>query len=130
MSQKTISVRVTGNGVRAMENPSEALPGDTVTWLFQNGTVGKDLRVVFREVEPADGSTAAECGPNGPFSELARSADRIVGTIPSSVHQQGLFLYDVFEGDTKLEWINPLPPGRNFGGVDVPPPPPRGGGAT
>jgi hypothetical protein len=127
MGQQTISVRVSGEGIRAMENPTGAHPGDTVTWLFQGDTVGKDVRVVFREVEPADGSPTAECGPNGPFSELARSADRIVGRIPSPVQTKGRFLYDVFEGDKKLEWINRLPPDQNFGGLDIPPPPPRSG---
>jgi hypothetical protein len=124
---KTIMVSVTGRGVRAEENPLGANPGDTVTWFFGESTastVGKNLHVVFREVELADGSGKTEpCGPNGPFSELSRNPEQIVGTI-SPTAQKGRYLYDVF---LKLDWINPLPPDGNFGGVDVPPPPPRGG---
>lgn len=114
-------------GVIAEKNPTGANPGETVIWSFKPtvGEAGKDLQVMFREVELADGSGTELCGPSGPFSDLSRMAERIVGTI-SSTARKGLYLYDIFLDSKKLEWENLLPPGRNFGGLEVPPPPPRG----
>jgi hypothetical protein len=114
--------------VIAHENPTGASPGDTVAWSWDADTAaraGKDLQVMFREVELADGSGTALCGPSGPFAVLSRTADRIVGTISADA-PKGLYLYDIFRDSRKLGWMNPLPPGRNFGGLDVPPLPPRG----
>ena len=129
MEEHTITVMVTeAGGVAAEKNPLGANPGDTVIWLWDAATastIGKDLQVMFREVELADGSGTQPCGPSGPFSDVSRSAERIIGTIAFG-SQKGRYLYDIFKDSKKLNWINPLPPNQNFGGLDVPPPPPRG----
>jgi len=141
MAQLSIGVRVIeekGEGengeeviqskVIALANPLGANPGDTVVWSWEDeatNDMGKDLQVMFREVEPADGSGTELCGPSGPFSEMSRSAAQIGGTISSSA-RKGSYHYDIFKDSTKLEWLNPLRPGQNFGGLDVPPLPPRG----
>lgn len=127
MREHTITVDVTDTTVLAEDNPLGANPGDTVVWQWDAATaasMGKNLQVVFREIELADG-TIEPCGPSGPFSELSRSAERVVGIVSFRSHK-GRYLYDVFHDSKKLNWLNPLPPGKNFGGLDVPPPPPRG----
>lgn len=125
------TIRVTVNrrsfGVRAESNPlSGVQPGETVAWVFD--AAEKDLRVVFKRFEPADGSEILEpVDPRGPFESLTASEGRISGTISKALSERdrGRFIYDVFAGETKLGWSNPLPDGGNFGGLDIPPPPPR-----
>ncbi len=109
--------------VRADKNPLAGIePGDTVTWHLSANAVGRELHVVFKEFQPLDGSVHRSVPKNGPFSALAASADRIVGTVGRAA-DQGRYIYEVFAGQTLVGWANPLPGGGNFGGLDVPQPP-------
>ena len=120
MQRHTIIVNVFGNSVRAESNPQAVDPGDVVTWLVADAAK-KNLRVVFEELRAPSGLTAP-VPPLGPFYELLTGPDRIVGNV-SGQFAEGRFIYNIFAGDTRLVWKNPLPGGGNFGGIDIPRPP-------
>ena len=123
--EEVYGVKQVTKSVRAEPNPlalPHSQPGDTVTWLLDESAAGKNLRVVFRQVLPLDGSAAQ--ATNGPFSQLSTDAGRIVGTLEGNI-RQGRYLYGFFAGDTKVPWANRLEGEDNFGGLDIPKPPPR-----
>lgn len=116
-------------GVTALPNPLEEVdPGDRVTWVLGADAAGLQLKVIFREVQrlPDDGSRETIPPAAGPFARLEAGGNRISGIVTG---RRGRFIYDILDGDTKLDWSNRLqdgsPDGANFGGVDVPPKPPR-----
>jgi hypothetical protein len=122
MATITINVKLTPAGVVAQENPGAARLNDTVTWVFDSGP--DDLHVVFKKVELSNGELLI--AEQGPFSTpLSRSGKEISGTIAPDA-PGGRYLYDIRDGkNQRLTWANPLSPGQNFGGLDIPKPPPR-----
>ena len=122
-----IEVGVSKSAVRAEPNPLPSVaPGDTVTWLFHGQVAERDLKVVFKDVEavPGSGSTPRRHATKSPFRTLSTAEGRVFGTV--STLRKARFIYDVFDGETKLDWINRLDGHRNFGGLEVPEKPVRG----
>lgn len=121
----TINVKVTADGVSAVENPQSARQSDTVTWVF-TGPGSDNLRVVFKKVELPNSSGVLLIYEQGPFSRpLSIIGGQISGTIAQEA-PNGRYLYDIHDGNNKsLNWLNPISPDQNFGGLDIPKPPPR-----
>jgi len=111
--------------VRATPNPQSADRGKTVTW--QIPSASGEIRIVFKEVQLPNGSKRAiEPGESPIPGPLSVNGGTIrLEVLPGA--PEGLYLYDIHDQGGKLEWLNPLGPGRNFGGLRIPPPPPGGG---
>jgi hypothetical protein len=124
---------VTANGLElAVPNPQAAEPKDTVTWIFTSGPT--DLKVVFFGVQFLNVSGGLDSSQafnaQGPFHKpLSRSGNEISGTIAPDA-RPGRYLYKIHDGNNNpLNWLTllpPIPPGQNFGGLDVPKTPPGG----
>lgn len=116
--------------VRVFADPNplpEVQPGDTVVWLLDPSTDGRELRVEFDKVRaPAVGGSTSETptAPTGPCPALERRT-AIVGQVLGDRH--GLFIYKFLEGDAQVAWGNKMHGTENFGGLEVPQPAPRGG---
>jgi hypothetical protein len=96
------------NRVVAIANPARANRGEEVTWDCQGRAANRGLRVVFVNLSPLQGVQ-----PNG---------NQITGTVRSNA-DDGIHIYNIFQGDTQLDWANPVSGNENFGGLEIPRPP-------
>src|SRR4051794_27230733 len=101
----TINVKVTSDGVSAVENPQTAKQTETVTWVF-TGPGSDNLRVVFKKVELPNSSGVLLIYEQGPFSRpLSMIGGQISGTIAPEA-PNGRYLYDIHDGNNKsLNWL-------------------------
>ena len=119
-----IDVLVTKQGVAARANRESEDHGHDVTWLF---TPSLDtFQVVFRGFQAIPTGPLQDTSAQGPFSQpLTTRGGRVTGTVHPNT-QNGLYIYDIHDGTTVLNWLTPISDTQNFGGLDVPkgPPPP------
>lgn len=139
----TVSIDPDGS-VRAVPNPlpdrgpdpppprTAVSPRDTVTWNFGPTVGGRELQVVFQEVQDLSTAAKAPCNPLGPLSNLTLGFRWIDGTVRPDVSQDlsqaKRFIYRIIENGTPLPWANPVggqPSGAlDGGGIDIPRTPP------
>jgi hypothetical protein len=125
----TIEVLVTGQAgssnrhVAAEPNPADANRGELVIWNIRPSS--ETFRVVFKGFQPNDEGLTQHISDQCPFSQPLSIEAGLVGGIIDSGTQAGRYIYDIVdERGHKLNWLNLLSPGENFGGLDVPRKPP------
>jgi hypothetical protein len=119
----TIEVTLGDDGkITAVDQRSIADPQENVTWSFKNFTQDMNPQVVFIQVAP-NNPTPGRLNPSPFFHLEALPGGGFRGTVRPGI-LSGLYIYEVFDGNLKIDWRDPLPnpPNGNgfFGGLDVP----------
>ena len=120
-----VDVLVTDQGAAARSRLTFGNGGDEMTWSFIPSN--RTFRVVFTGFLPPGvplEEPLEELPEQSLFSTpILISSDGLISETINPQAQEGLYIYEIFEGDAQLPWLNPLSEGRNFGGVEIPDPP-------
>lgn len=121
MAQITVTIGADGK-LTAVNNPTQEDRGKDVIWVFGTGTTGRNLIIEFRLFFPPGSTTPSPNNPN-PFVSLGPLGSNQFGGRIRQLARDGLYLYDIFDENTRLEWAVSLAQG-GFGGLEIPKPPP------
>jgi hypothetical protein len=121
-----VDVLVTEQGAAARDNLKAANQSDRVVWFFRPDADGFEVR--FRGFISPGLPLSSQPQPL-PAQDLfsVPPTSSIGGRISGTIHPNaldGLYVYEIFERNELVPWLNPIS-GQEFGGVQIPDPPPQ-----